>query len=139
MNLFIRIKNGQPFEHPITEENFILAFPKIDVSNLPTNFARFERVPRPELGVYELYTGVTYEWVDGVVKDVHHTRLMTQEEKTAKQNTYKDFWNSQWGYASWTFDEENCVFVPPIPKPVDGNVYDWDEQTTSWILVQAPE
>lgn len=136
MELFIRIKDGQPFEHPILGENFRTAFPKVNTDDLPSEFARFERVDRPELGVYQVYVGVNYEWVDGVVKDVHQIRDMTQEEKTAKQDGYKAFWNERWGYASWTFDEENCVFVPPVPPPSDGNVYDWDEDATSWVLVE---
>jgi hypothetical protein len=28
-----------------------------------------------------VYVGVTYEWDNGVVKDVHHFRPMTQEER----------------------------------------------------------
>ena len=85
MNLYIRIVNEQPFEHPIFEDNFVQAFPHIDIHNLPPDFARFERVEQPIVGVYEVYEGVTYEWFDNIVKDVHHLRPMTEEEKTAKQ------------------------------------------------------
>jgi hypothetical protein len=52
MNFIIRIKDGAPFEHPIAVLNFIDAFPTIDVNNLPSEFAWFERVERPNLGVY---------------------------------------------------------------------------------------
>lgn len=134
MKLFIRIKEGQPFEHPIFEENFKAAFPKIDVNALPSKFALFERVEPPELGVYEVYEGVTYEWVGDVVKDVHHVREMTQEEKTEKQNAYKQFWNEKWGYPSWAFNEEKCLFEPPIPYPkdVDTIPYLWDEESQAF-------
>jgi hypothetical protein len=44
MELYIQIRNGQPFEHPILGDNFRQAFPKIDVSNLPPEFAKFERI-----------------------------------------------------------------------------------------------
>ena len=81
MNLYIRIKDGQPFEHPIMEDNFIQAFPDIDVNNLPPEFARFERIEIPFPEPYTVYVGVTYEWVDGIVKDVHHFRPMTEEER----------------------------------------------------------
>jgi hypothetical protein len=84
MELFIRIVNGQPFEHPIFKENLLQAFSDVDVNNLPAEFARFERVAVPELGLYEVYEGVTYGLVDGVYKDVHHIRLMTDAEKEAK-------------------------------------------------------
>lgn len=84
MELFIRIVDGQPFEHPIFEDNFRQAFPDVDVNNLPPEFARFERVAIPEIGLYEVYEGVSYELIDGVYKDVHHVRLMTDAEKEAK-------------------------------------------------------
>ena len=41
MELFIQIRNGQPFEHPIFGDNFRQAFPDVDVDNLPPEFARF--------------------------------------------------------------------------------------------------
>ena len=46
MELYIQIRNGQPFEHPIFGDNFRQAFPGIDVDNLPPEFAVFQRVPQ---------------------------------------------------------------------------------------------
>lgn len=135
MELYIRLKNGRPFEHPIFGDNFREAFPHIDTNNLPPEFAKFERVERPALGPYEIYAGVTYEFIDGVVKDVHHSRPMTPEEKLSWQNQVKSVW-SQTGFASWIFDEETCSFKPPVPRPIDGKPYRWDEATISWIEVQ---
>jgi hypothetical protein len=86
MNLYIQLENGEPVNHPILEENFVQAFPNIDLNNLPETFARFERITSPEVGVYEVSEGTTYEWVDCIVKDVHHIRAMTLEERTAKQD-----------------------------------------------------
>lgn len=84
MELFIRIKDGQPFEHPIFGDNFIQAFPDIDIDNLPINFAKFERIEKPIIGVYEIYEGVTYERFDKIIKDVHIVRSMTESEKSEK-------------------------------------------------------
>lgn len=134
MGLFIRIKDGQPFEHPIFGDNFRQAFPAIDTNNLPPEFARFERIEPPVIGVYEVYEGVTYEWVDSIVKDVHHVRPMTTEEKTAKQNAVKAEWAEN-GFASWTFNEVTCVFEPPVQYPNDGKPYRWNESTMSWVEV----
>jgi hypothetical protein len=83
MKLFIQIRDGQPYEHPILEDNFMEAFPHIDPNNLPSEFAVFERIPQPVVGKYEIYEGVRYEWIDGIVKDVHTVRNMTNEEITA--------------------------------------------------------
>jgi len=36
--------------------------------------------------------------------------------------------------ASWTFNPILKDWVPPIPVPNDGLMYNWDEQIQSWVL-----
>jgi hypothetical protein len=133
MNLYIRLENGQPVDHPLIEDNLIHL--GIDPDNLPENYTRFERIPQPELGVYEVYVEATYEWDSDVVKDVHHVRPMTLEEKTQKQNKVKDHW-ARFGFASWIFNEETCFFNAPVPDPTtDTDLYQWDEATLSWVKI----
>ena len=36
-------------------------------------------------------------------------------------------------YASWTLDEETCLWESPTPYPTDDKLYHWDEATTSWV------
>ena len=134
MELYIRIKNGAPFEHPILGDNFRQAFPDIDTNNLPATFAKFTRVPEPALGVYEVCEGCTYEWEGDTVTDVHHVRDMTVEEKTARQDATKARWIGN-GYASWVFNEDTCSFDPPTPRPTDDKLYGWDEETLAWVEV----
>lgn len=139
MNLYIQLENGQPINHPIMEDNLVQAFPDIDLNNLPSNFARFERIPAPIPTAYEINDGSTYEWVDGVVKDVHHIRAMTPEERTAKQNVAKDAWaesGTAAAWPSWLFDEELCRYVPPVPYPdLETSRYQWDETSLNWVLI----
>ena len=79
--MFIQIKDGQPHEHPIMDWNFREAFPDIDIDNLPSQFANFERVECDiEVGLYEV-AEVSYQWVGNAVKDVWSKRPMTNEEK----------------------------------------------------------
>lgn len=134
MDLFIRVVDGAPFEHPIFGDNFRDAFPNVDTNNLPPTFARFVRIERPVIGVYEVCDSCTYEWDGDIVTDVHHVRAMTTEEKTAKQDEAKAIWAEN-GYPSWVFNEETCSFVPPTPYPTDGNLYRWDEETTAWVEI----
>jgi hypothetical protein len=134
MELFIRIKDDAPFEHPILGDNFRQAFPDVDTDNLPESFARFVRVEVPVAGVYEVYEGVTYEWQEDVVTDLHHIRVMTDEEILSKQNATKTIWATN-GYVSWVFDETTCTFEAPTPRPTDGKSYRWDEPTVSWVEV----
>lgn len=139
MRLFIQVRNGQPFEHPITEENLRLVFPEIDVDNLPPEFAIFVRVPPPEfLGPYEVYEGVTYERCEKGFMDVHHVRQMTDAEKLEKQNSVKTFWDEN-GFPSWIFNEETCSFDPPIPCPEGEEIYIWDEESKTWQKLLIPQ
>lgn len=38
-------------------------------------------------------------------------------------------------YASWILNEDTCLWDPPVPYPIDGKYYQWDEETTSWTEV----
>ena len=42
-------------------------------------------------------------------------------------------------YASWVLNESTCRWEAPTPYPDDDNVYEWDESTTAWVKVEAPE
>jgi hypothetical protein len=130
------MRDGQPYEHPITETNMRLAFPNLDLDNLPDTFAEFERVAPPALGPYEKNLQVSYELVDGKYKDVFTKENLTDAEKTAKQNQVKAEWAENNGYASWTFNEDTCAFEPPTPAPDDGKIYYWEEESLSWLLVE---
>jgi hypothetical protein len=37
-------------------------------------------------------------------------------------------------FQSWVFNEESCSWDAPIPFPTDGQRYNWDEATTSWVV-----
>ncbi len=38
-------------------------------------------------------------------------------------------------YASWTLNEDTCLWDSPVPYPTDDLMYSWDEDTTSWVEV----
>ena len=35
-------------------------------------------------------------------------------------------------YASWTLDEETCLWQSPVAMPTDGKAYVWNEETLQW-------
>jgi len=131
MEFFIRIKDGQPFEHPIIGDNFCQAFPDVDTNNLPAEFAKFVRVEQPNLGPYEVYVSCTYEKVDDYYTDVHHVRQMTDVEKQNLQNTVKQYWAENPFGPNWVFDEEDCKYYP-TGRPTDDKKYRWNVTTMSW-------
>lgn len=132
MELFIRLIDGKPFEHPIVESNFRMAFPDVDTDNLPPQFARFKRIDLPKLKPYEVYEGVSYEKLGDFYCDVHHVRDMTNDEKQAKIERVKKQWADGGCFFAWVFNEEICDFEAPIPYPTDGNLYFWDDDTNTW-------
>jgi hypothetical protein len=36
-------------------------------------------------------------------------------------------------YNSWTLNTGSFLWESPVEYPTDGNVYNWDEETTSWV------
>ena len=116
MNLYIRLKNGQPFEHPIVKNNFVQAFPDVDLNNLPDWVIPFNRIEMPALSVYEVYEGSNYVIVDGVGTDNHVVRPMTDDEKTVKQDRIKASWNPSVSEQSWVFNPDTCQYEPPVTE-----------------------
>ena len=38
-------------------------------------------------------------------------------------------------YASWILNETTCLWDSPVVKPDDDQIYNWNETTTSWDVV----
>ena len=38
-------------------------------------------------------------------------------------------------YPSWVLSPHTILWEAPVPYPTDGNIYQWDEATTSWVEV----
>lgn len=38
-------------------------------------------------------------------------------------------------YNSWVLDESQCLWKSPVAYPKDDKLYTWNEETTSWDLV----
>ena len=37
-------------------------------------------------------------------------------------------------YPSWILDEDTCQWEPPVPRPEDIRVHNWDEDSGSWVV-----
>lgn len=108
----------------------------------PAGYGNFKRAEPKELGIYEKFdpayndgkmVGQEYVLTDSsYFTSVWHYIDLTDEEKKAKQDEMKASFAESPNYASWVFNETTCDYDPPIPKPVDGRAYDWDESTLSW-------
>ena len=38
-------------------------------------------------------------------------------------------------YPSWALVEDTCLWEAPVAMPTDDKMYEWDEDTTSWVEV----
>lgn len=38
-------------------------------------------------------------------------------------------------FASWTLNDTSCLWEAPVAYPTDGEMYTWNEDTTSWDVV----
>jgi len=90
---------------------------------------------RPEASPYQSINSYYDIDLENRTVTKRHTLVdMSAEEKQAKIDQIKaDF--SVSGYSLWEFDETSCCFLPPIamPEPADGETYEWDEDSQSWI------
>lgn len=117
MKLFIQVEDGNCINHPAFEDNLIQAFGAV-----PPNWEPFVRVPRPVVGPYQILESQepTYQKVDGVWQDVWALSEISEEEKIAKQNKYKEEWAALGtagrlpeGWDTWEFNESECRYMAP--------------------------
>jgi hypothetical protein len=47
----------------------------------------------------------------------------------------RDAFISPQPYASWTLDEDTCLWEAPVAYPDDGKMYQWNETTKQWDLI----
>lgn len=132
--LFIQIKYGQPYQHPIFGDNFREAFPHVDVNNLPPEFARFKRIPCPvNAGEFEVDT-VTYQWVNGMVQDVWSVRPMNEQELT----NYTQFKTTRVNYQA---DTLRALAQDGVTNSPDGPLKDawiaFKAKMDAWVFVDA--
>lgn len=131
--LFVQVRDGQLVSNPILESNMRTSFPHVDLDNLPSEFAVFTRKPRPQNS--NPYEKCVHEYVsdDSGYQDSWTIVPMTDEEKQEVIRKFKEDFRPP-DAPSWIFDEEKCMYVPPIPYPDDyGDVpYRWNEDDLRW-------
>lgn len=65
-------------------------------------------------------------YLNGVVK------VLTESEFNADKETELQ---ARKPYPSWVGDLATMSWQPPVPYPQDGNFYQWDEPSVSWIQI----
>jgi hypothetical protein len=52
-------------------------------------------------------------------------------------NAQRDAFIPPQPFPSWTLNETTCLWDAPTPMPVDDQRYQWDEPTTSWVVING--
>jgi len=128
-NFYIRVVNGEAFEHPLMEENLRQVIPNFDPDNLPPGLEKIERKPIPQVKFLETYVGSSYQKIDGAWQEVHNVRPLTKEQIAAKI----DFAKMTFLFSdTWTLNTETGEWIPPVPYPNDGKPYLWNNEKQKW-------
>ena len=48
-------------------------------------------------------------------------------------DSQRDAFIPQKPFASWSLNEETCLWDAPVAMPTDGKMYSWDEATQAWV------
>jgi hypothetical protein len=139
LELYIKIQNGLPVDHPQLKDNVVDAYElsDTDLDGHP-DWLPFIRTEVPKVGIYEVADGPHYVRDGNVVNEQWIVRAMTEEERVMKQNQRKFDWKNSGGPTNWIFDEEKCAYLPPLPYPDDGAPYVWVQEATRWVEISQP-
>lgn len=101
-----------------------------------------------DLGLGGTWVKTSYNTRGGVYYDPS-TNLPAEDQSKAYRKNYagigfsyddqRDAFIPPQPYASWTLNEDSCLWESPVPYPEDENFYTWNEETTSWEPVEIPE
>ena len=87
----------------------------------------------------------SYNTRGGVHYDPETNEPSTDQSKALRKNyagtgfTYdktRDAFIPPQPYPSWTLNEETCLWDSPVPYPEDGQIYNWNEETQTWNLLE---
>lgn len=102
-------------------------------------------------GIVETVIVADQQWVNGLEGQWVQTSYNTQggvhaNGKTPLRKNYagvgytyddeSDAFIPPRPYASWTLNEDTCLWEAPTAKPDDDKLYDWDEDAGKWVAVE---
>ena len=123
MSHYAKVQNGIVIKVIVAEPDFFATF--VDTS--PGEWIQTS---------YNTRGGIYYE---------PNSNIPSQDQNKALRKNYagvgfiydrqKDAFIPPQPYASWTLNEDTCLWSAPTPYPNDGKRYNWNESTQQWIEV----
>jgi hypothetical protein len=131
-------ESGNYVNHPITLDNFIQAFPDVDISGdvAPTGYAWFTR--KEQNSVVDFKTVTVRQRIetsytktsDGLgFEDTFTVIDLTEEEVNTLIDNLKN--NPPAFIKSWTLETDTYFWIPPTERPKGR--YRWNEPTGVWV------
>lgn len=130
MSHYAKVKNGKVNKVLIAEEEFFDTF----IDETPGMWVKTS---------YNMKGGVYYNPETNAV-GADQSIIVGDEARERKNYAQVGGWYdvvrnafySPQPYASWTLNETSFLWEAPTAYPDDGELYDWNEETTSWDAVQ---
>jgi hypothetical protein len=122
MTHFAKVKSRKVLQVIVAEQDFINSLPKeTGVKWVQTSYNTWGGVhykpnsnePSGKDGLRKNYAGIGYTY-----------------------DTGRDAFYAPKPYASWTLNEDTCLWEPPTPMPNDDKMYQWDESKKEWVEVE---
>ena len=115
---FAKVKDSKVIKVIVAEQEFIDTF----IDNIPGTWVQTSYNTRG--GVHKL-GGTPLRYNFAGIGDIYDAQ--------------KDAFYSQQPFPSWTLNETTYLWEAPVAYPDDGKLYDWNEETVSWVEVTPPE
>ena len=85
-----------------------------------------------DLGLGGTWKKTSYNTVGGVQSNGGTPFRKNYAGVGYKYDEAKDAFIPPKPFASWSLNEDTCLWESPVAYPNDGGMYNWNEETTSW-------
>tara|TARA_R110000744_G_scaffold50620_1_gene109349 strand:- start:501 stop:857 length:357 start_codon:yes stop_codon:yes gene_type:complete len=115
---FAQIEDGVVVNVIVAEQEFVDSQPGTWVQTSyntrgGVHYAPDSNTPDGGVALGKNYAGIGFSYIDGVG------------------------FHAPQPYPSWALDSDTYLWEPPVAYPDDGKRYEWDEDTTAWVEIEA--
>lgn len=123
MSHFAKVENGKVVNVIVADQSFVDLLPESDTW-IQTS--------------YNTRGGIHYE-PDSNIPSADQSKAL-RKNYAGLDSTYdaeRDAFIPVKVFDSWILNEETCLWKPPVPMPLDGKLYEWNEETTQWVELKV--
>ena len=96
----------------------------------------------------EIYKRTSYNTHGGIHYQADNNTPSQDQSKAFRKNyagigyyydSIRDAFIPPKPFASWTLNEQSCLWQSPIPYPNDGKMYQWNDEIGNWIEINLTQ